>query len=123
MTRIIVAGGRDFNDVGLLSKSLDKLLTGLNDDIQIISGAARGADSLGEEYAVKNGYQVAVFPADWNRHGKRAGYLRNMQMAQYAIRDACKGMLVAFWDGESRGTKHMIELATGYGLEVYVVRY
>ena len=60
---------------------------------------------------------MRVFPADWDKYGKRAGYLRNVQMAEYA--DA----LLAFWDGESRGTKNMIDEALSRGLKVGVKRY
>lgn len=76
---------------------------------------ARGADLLGEKYAVERGYHVDRYPADWNGLGKRAGYIRNEQMARNA--DA----LVAFWDGQSRGTKHMIDLASRYGLKIRII--
>lgn len=61
------------------------------------------------------------FPAKWDVYGKRAGYLRNVEMAEYAKQD--KGVLIAFHDGESRGTKHMIEIAYERGLRVFVVHY
>lgn len=83
----------------------------------IVCGKARGADSLGEQYAKEKGYEIRYFPADWKSLGKSAGYKRNEQMAQNA--DA----LVAFWDGQSRGAKHMIDLACKYGLDVRVIRY
>ena len=105
MFKVIVAGGRDFNNYKGLSDSLDYLLKNINDDIQIVCGMARGADRLGERYAKEHGYQVIYFPADWDLDGKSAGFKRNVKMAEYA--DA----LVAFWDGESKGTKHMIETA------------
>ena len=63
------------------------------------------------------GYSVKEFPAQWNEFGKRAGYIRNEEMAKYA--DAC----VAFWDGESKGTKHMIDLANKHKIEVRVIKY
>lgn len=83
--------------------------------VEIASGCARGADKLGELYAEQRGYQVIKFPADWDRHGKSAGYIRNEQMAKYA------NALVAFWDGTSRGTKHMIGLAKKHGITVRVI--
>ena len=78
---------------------------------------ARGADRLGERYAKERGYKVIYFPADWDIDGRSAGFKRNVKMAEYA--DA----LVAFWDGKSSGTKHMIETAQGKGLDVRVKRY
>ena len=85
------------------------------DDIQIVSGTARGVDQAGERYAASRGLDCVRFPADWEKYGRRAGYLRNCQMAENA--DA----LVAFWDGQSRGTKHMIEIAKARGLAVRIV--
>lgn len=117
--RVIVAGGRDFNDYTLLREKLDFYLRKLSSthEIVIICGKARGADSLGEQYAIEHGYSVDAYPADWVKHGKSAGYIRNTIMAENA--DA----LVAFWDGQSRGTKHMIETAHKKNLKVRVVNY
>lgn len=116
---VIVAGGRDFSDYGLLCQKLDRILAkrkGLC-PINIISGGANGADRLGERYAREHGFQLTVKPANWDEYGKRAGYVRNGEMADIA--DA----LVAFWDGESHGTKHMIGIASERNLLVRVIRY
>lgn len=117
MFRVIIAGGRDFDDYDLVVSTMDKLLQNITEPITIVCGMARGADTLGERYAISKGYEVARFPADWGKFGKAAGYKRNEQMAQNA--DA----LVAFWDGRSRGTKHMIDLTHKYNLRVRVKRY
>lgn len=117
MFRVIIAGGRDFDDYDLVVSTMDKLLQNITEPITIVCGMARGADTLGERYAISKGYEVTRFPADWGKFGKAAGYKRNEQMAQNA--DA----LVAFWDGSSRGTKHMIDLAHKYNLRVRVKRY
>jgi len=116
MFKVIIAGGRDFDDYDLVKSKLDNLLVN-RDPVEIVSGTARGADKLGERYAYKTNLPVARFPANWQLYGKSAGYKRNAQMADYA--DA----LVAFWDGKSRGTKHMIDLAKSAGLQVRVVNY
>lgn len=110
--KTIVAGGREFSNYGLLRKTLLGL-----DITEVVCGMARGADTLGRRFADNNGIIVQKFPADWDTHGKRAGYIRNEAMADYADR------LVAFWDGHSRGTKHMINLAKKKGLQVIVVQY
>ena len=125
--RIIIAGSRDFNDYNLLKTSIknilkDASLVGIN-KIKIISGTARGSDKLGERFAKQFKLEVVKFPADWDRFGKRAGYIRNEEMAKYSVADNNYGMLVAFWDGKSRGTKHMIDLAKKHGLEVHVIRF
>ncbi len=117
MFRVIIAGGRDFNDYSLLKTTMDKLLANITDEITVLCGQAKGADTLGEQYAKEMGYAVSYYPANWERYGKYAGYLRNEQMAQNA--DA----LVAFWDGKSHGTKHMLGLALQYGLKVRIKPY
>lgn len=117
MFRVIIAGGRDFNDFDLLKQKMDKLLSNVIGDIAIVSGMARGADSLGARYAALKGYALYNFPADWDKYGKSAGYRRNEEMARNA--DA----LVAFWDGKSKGTKHMIDIARLHGLKVRVINY
>ena len=116
MFRVIIAGGRDFDDYELLKFTMDRLLVNIKRQICVVSGAARGADLLGERYAKERGYTVRRFPADWSL-GRGAGFIRNEEMAQNA--DA----LVAFWDGKSRGTQHMIKTAERYKLEVRVKMY
>jgi YspA, cpYpsA-related SLOG family len=116
--KVIVAGSRDFNNYELLKRKLDVALANkVSEGITIISGAARGADKLGERYAAERGYDLISKPADWDTYGKRAGYIRNEEMAKIA--DA----LVAFWDGKSRGTYHMINIAKRYNLPTIVVNY
>ena len=119
MYRIIVAGSRDFSNYSILKASMDDLLSSLleeGEDIIIVSGTARGADRLGERYARERGLKVHRFPADWSQ-GKKAGYIRNVQMAENA--DAC----VCFWDGKSRGTKHMIDIAKERDLTLVVIDF
>lgn len=81
---------------------------------EVVSGCARGVDRLGEQWAALNKLPVQQFPAKWYELGRSAGLVRNVVMAEYA--DA----LVAVWDGQSRGTRHMIETAQKHGLKVYV---
>lgn len=124
--RVIIAGSRDFSDYELLKKSAIEIITKktmLPDLTRIISGGARGADTLGERFANEMGLEISRFIPDWDGLGKRAGYVRNAEMAKFAVEDDNDGMLIAFWDGKSRGTKHMIDLAKRYGLEVHVVNY
>lgn len=116
--RLIVAGSRNFNNYELLKQKCDSLLSQkrLTHSIVIVSGTARGADTLGEQYAHERGYAVERYPADWEHDGKAAGPIRNSQMAAHA--DA----LVAFWEGKSRGTRDMIEKAKERNLLVRIVR-
>jgi hypothetical protein len=114
--KIIVAGSRSFSSYDRLAKIMDKVTANLQ-EITIISGAARGADTLGERWAAERKHTVIRKPADWDRFGKSAGYRRNEEMA--AIADA----LVAFWDGKSPGTKHMIDLMTSTKKPVRIIRF
>ena len=114
--KVIIAGSRTFEDYELLCRKCDTYLSSLS-DIEIVSGAASGADRLGEKYARSKGYEIKQFFADWDKYGKSAGYKRNEEMAKYAH------ALIAFWDGRSRGTRHMIDLAAKYNLSIKVVRY
>lgn len=117
MFRVIIAGGRDFDNYPGLAKVMDRLLANVTDEITVVCGMARGADTLGERYAKERGYAIRYFPADWDEHGRAAGYIRNEEMAKNA--DA----LVAFWDGKSGGTRHMIETAKRYKLDIRVKQY
>ena len=117
MKKVIIAGSRDFNNYEHLKERCDYWLgTELKIDLQILSGTASGADKLGERYASERGYKVIKFPADWETHGKKAGYLRNKEMAKVA------DILICFWDGESKGSKHMIDLAKEFKVFTIVVK-
>lgn len=86
-------------------------------EITVVSGGAHGADAIGEQYAKDRGYHVDRMTANWSKYGKGAGYVRNQEMADSS--DA----LIAFWDGKSKGTQHMITLAKERDLIISVRRY
>ena len=117
--KFIIAGSRGFSNYKLLKEKCNKYLCEKRKEcnIIIISGGARGADTLGEKYAQDEGFSLEKFPANWNKFGKSAGFRRNEQMAEVA--DA----LIAFWDGKSHGTKHMIEIMENKKLLVKVIKY
>ena len=121
--RVVIAGGRDFDIerntryLTLFVETMRLWLAQHRAPITIGSGTARGADTAGIILAREKAFPLKKFPADWDRFGKSAGYRRNEQMAEWGTH------LIAFWDGESRGTQHMIDLATRYGLDVTVVNY
>jgi hypothetical protein len=116
MIKVIIAGGRDFDDFNKLCKVCDEFLQDQN-KVEIVSGAYKGADLLGERYAAERNYPIKQFPADWKRYGKSAGHKRNTEMAIYA------DTLIAFWDEKSKGTKNMIDLASKAGLKVRIYNY
>lgn len=110
--KVIIAGSRNL-ELGVFS--MRDIVNASGFDItEVVSGTARGVDSSGEHWAEYHDIPVKRFPADWKRFGKSAGAIRNAQMAHYA--DA----LIAIWDGESRGTKNMIDIANKKRLKVYV---
>lgn len=115
-TRIIVAGGRDFNDPVLMNQKLSALTKNLKKFL-IITGGAEGADRLAENWAFHHMVPYAIFHPDWKKNGAKAGFLRNLEMAKQA--DA----VIAFWDGASKGTKHMIDIAEKRNLKLRIVRY
>ena len=113
----IIAGGRDFDDYERLCATANRII---DPDDTVISGTAKGADTLGEKYAAEHepfGMRLVRRPADWKKHGKSAGHRRNHQMALEA------DGLLAFWDGRSPGTKNMIEEAHKARLTTHVVYY
>ena len=117
--KVIIAGSRGFSNYKLLREQCNKFLREKRkaNNIIIVSGHARGADTLGEKYAQDEGFALEIYPAQWKKLGKQAGYRRNEQMAEVA--DA----LIAFWDGSSKGTKHMIDIMNEKNLLVRVVEY
>lgn len=109
--KTIIAGSRGITDYSLLLKAYSECGFEIT---EVVSGGARGVDKLGERLAQELNLPLKIFPADWSK-GKQAGFIRNVQMAEHA--DA----LIAVWDGQSRGTAHMITIARSLGLKVYVL--
>lgn len=120
--KVIVAGGRDFRgpkSYAYVEATLNHLV---NDQDTIVSGTADGADMLGERWATENlgPGQLKIFPPKYHLYPEkpeRAPIARNEEMAKYS------DVLIAFWNGKSRGTKNMIQTALREGLEVHVMRY
>lgn len=116
-SRVIVAGSRKFINEEFVFERLDFLLKDMDKSkLQIVSGAAPGPDRTGEKWSKSRlGRQATKFPAYWEHQGDQAGFERNSVMAWEGTH------LIAFWDGESTGTKDMIDKATRYGLNVRIV--
>ena len=119
--KVIVAGGRDFKNYKLLKCTLDNFQQEYGNITEVISGTALGVDRLGEQYANENNIPIKRFVPDWQGLGKKAGHVRNRKMGDYAKEH--NGMLAAFWDKQSKGTKGMIDYATKIGLKSVVVYY
>jgi len=99
--KLIIAGSRTINDVVHTMGLLDELYpVGVD---EVVCGMAKGPDLFGRTWAQRDEIPVIEFPADWTKYGKTAGFIRNCEMAKYGDE------LIAFWDGKSHGTKHMIQ--------------
>jgi hypothetical protein len=111
--KIAIIGSRNFSDWGLVASTLEPYLGKVT---LVISGGAKGADFLGERWAKLNDIETLIFPADWDKFGKRAGYLRNTDIIKNC--DLC----IAFWDSVSRGTSHSISLCNKYNKPVEIIK-
>lgn len=115
--KLIIAGSRTLGEDSSVISFAFQMFPQLAPYIEeIVSGCAKGIDRWGEEYASEQWIKVRGFPADWNTHGKKAGIIRNCQMGDYA--DA----LLAIWDGQSKGTKHMIDYMRSLDKPVYILK-
>ena len=114
--RIVIAGCRYYDNYGEAKQFIDKCISDLrtNNTIIIISGASSGADAIGERYAAENGFEIEKYPADWKRFGRKAGPIRNRQLAELC------DIAICFWNENSKGTKSMIDCARKLGKEVII---
>ena len=111
--KTIIAGSRDITDYNILLDAIKCIGWKIG---SVVSGHARGVDTLGEQFANENNLSLELYPANWNKFGKLAGRIRNTEMAKDSE------ALLAIWDGKSPGTKHMIEIATRCKLDIFVYR-
>lgn len=119
--KLVIAGSRS---VGMaywpqVRQALDEEHLMAQSITEVVSGTAKGADALGERWAEENGIPVKRMPANWHKYGKRAGPLRNAEMAKYVAGHG--GHVIVFWDGVSTGTESMIECARRYGIEPTII--
>lgn len=112
--KLAVVGSRNFNDYSLMKKYLDKIHS-VEPITCIISGGAAGADALSEVWAHENNISTLIFKPNWNKYGKRAGFIRNEDIIKSC--DKC----IAYWDGVSKGTKHSINLCKKYSKKCKIV--
>jgi len=109
---IAIVGSRTFNNYNLLETELLKY-----DNINfIISGGAIGADRLAEKFALKYNIKTIIYKPDWGKYGKSAGYIRNKDIVNHA------DVVIAFWDGQSKGTKHSIDIATATNKKLIIIK-
>jgi predicted Rossmann fold nucleotide-binding protein DprA/Smf involved in DNA uptake len=109
--KVAVIGSRDFNDYKTLKENIGKI----KNISLIISGGAKGADSLAEQYALENSIETLVIKPDWKRFNQGAGLIRNKQIVDSS------DIVIAFWDAKSKGTAHAIEYAKKQNKEIIIV--
>ena len=116
MKKVIIAGSRNFEDYSVAREFIQSTIDSVTESksVIIISGGCRGADKLGERYAIENGLDLEVFKADWARYKKAAGPIRNREMV------LASDVVICFWDNKSKGTRSLIELANKNAKPVYV---
>lgn len=111
--KVAIVGSRTFDDYTLLYNTL-KEITNIE---LIVSGGARGADSLAESWAKVNKTPVKIFLPNWDKFGKSAGFKRNVQIVENC------DLLIAFWDGKSKGTEHSINLAKQMKKDIKIIYF
>lgn len=113
-----VIGSRTFNDFSMVEKTMNEYKQNNNVEYElIISGGARGADSLGEEYANKYNVPKLILKPDWKKHKKAAGFIRNKNIIDNAE------IVFAFWDGKSKGTQHAMQLTKQQHKTLIVINF
>lgn len=114
--KIAVVGSRGFDNYDMVKRTLLNVMYHYG-TFEVVCGCAKGADKLGECFALEYGLKIHKFIPDWDKYGKSAGMVRNREMSDIA------DMVIAFWDGSSRGTKHMIEYSVPNKKNIFVFDY
>lgn len=112
--KVGIIGSRGFNDYQMVC---DEMNTISNEVDLIVSGGAKGADMLGEKWARENNKETLIFKPEWDKYGKRAGFVRNQDIVKNS------DMVIAFWDGNSKGTKSSIDLCERFGIKIKIISY
>ena len=116
--KIGIVGGRGFNDYESLKKELSKFIEENSISLNyIVSGGAKGADTLAEKFATEMDVEMIVFKPDFEKFGRGAALARNTQIIQKS------DVVFAFWDGKSKGTEHSIMLAKRNIKQVYIINF
>jgi len=119
---VLIAGGRDFTNYEVLKKTVNEELKDNKLPVTLISGAARGADSLGEKWAKEYGHEIVQYKPEWDTYGNSAGPIRNNEMFNF-IKDKLNKKIIIFWDGQSRGTMYMIKISTIGQIPISIYNY
>lgn len=116
--KLAIVGSRDFSDYNFLKQNVLELMESHSFKFtHIVSGGAKGADTLGHRFAMEHQLEMIVFKPDWKRFGKRAGYIRNTDIIENS------DIVIAFWDGKSSGTKDSIDKALNLNKQVIIKKF
>lgn len=122
--KVLICGGRIEFEFNIVENSINSILEKYNfESIEIISGGCKGADKSGELFAETHGYPVKQFLPAWSKYGRAVGVIRNKEMIEYISDFPPNAIVIAFWDGESKGTKNTIEEAQKKNIPVYIYHY
>ena len=113
--KVVIGGCREYADYAFFKLRLDEILKDLSGEITIISGHCSGVDRMGERYAEEKGFRVKIFLPEWDKYGRAAGPMRNKEMV------ACADLIIAFWNGRSKGTSSLIQYAKIRKKELIVI--
>lgn len=116
--KVAIIGSREFNNIDLFNSSIIKIFEEYKiNNPEIVSGGAKGADSFAKALAIKNNFSYKEFLPDWKTYGKSAGPKRNKQIVEYS------DLIIAFWDGKSKGTLSSIEFAKKLNKQYIIINY
>ena len=113
--KVVIGGCRDYADYVFFKSRIDEILKDEKDEIIIISGHCSGVDLMGERYAAENGFNVKIFLPEWGKYGRAAVPIRNKKMV------ACADLVIAFWDGRSKGTRSLIKCAQNSKKDIIII--
>jgi len=114
--KLAIVGSRSFDDYELFTEIMGKFLIGKQIDL-IISGGAKGVDTMAEHYAKVKGIQTIIHKPNWEKFGRPAAFIRNRQIVEDS------NIVLSIWDGDSNGTKHSMDIAKKLGKELFVFNY
>lgn len=114
--KIVIGGCRNYNNYNVFKAFIDEILKNKEYPITILSGHCLGVDTMAEQYANQNGFELEIFPAEWKEYGRAAGPLRNKKMVEQC------DMVIAFWDSKSKGTQSLISYAKANNKTV-IIKY
>lgn len=113
MKKLLVSGSRTITDRSKVFQALDFMISEMlmGEEVTIIEGGAKGVDTLAKAFAIEHKIPYEEHPADWDKNGRAAGYIRNVEM----VKEADVALII--WDGKSKGTAHAMKICDKKGVK------